>query len=1061
MNRHRRCRTGREGNRARARRGGLPAVRAVLALTAIGAVLLSAGWALGARDDRFVTPTLPEGGTAPPARVEKPGPGGPVVDAQNPPETAAPETEVVGFTLQGSRSWHRLTIDDLDVLVTPGNRRLLPLLRLLKAFRVELKQEAGTLTFQVEGANKTALNVAARRIRLNGSEGQVEVVEAISDITLQREIYLPQQTIAEIFAVQLEWDEEQYAFVAQAGRHLKMWDLMRTTLADIEAVDEMLPEALPCARPSRDGLQFMELEVASQLSVLDDRDSLRDFSIDGLRQTFWGTFQGGRYKLRFTEPQIFIDREGYREIDADPIMLDWGEWTYRFPTAEIALGDSTFGVSNLVFPSVTMTGVRASGILGPVDGNALNGPSPGLRSYFVQPYDFEGYARAGSRVQLLINDRVVEQRDVVADSPTKPGQGAYRFEDIRLSPGVLNDVRIVIADPDGVETQIRKRIVPTSVLLPKGTAAWLGALGTFRDRTEWRGGGVLGAGRILYGLTDDLTVGGAVACHQDFFDPEMANGDALDQRGFPQEGILLGGQAAWKPIDALLVSAEGVVGRHDENGGSFDDAAINLQTDLYPAKDLHLGARFFRYSPGFFNGQNLDLHDRQGYALSGSWRPHPEWTFNGAVGSVHDNLDGELPDTLTVDFQHLEVASSAIPRTRATLAFDRTEPSATGVPQSLWTVRGRSQLPWGITFYGEAMTGDFLTPEANPQFFSGLAISGLSLYQGPAASATLIKNLTYTQAVGTRYWKAADRQRASLVHTYRSPGVKSVQLRTEVGMDVFRRGTGDTEGKHNCFFENRTEYLMDPSGRNRVGLLSRLERDEWTVLAFASFSNRFAFPEGKAVRIADTSVHPDRGGVHGKVFLDYNANARLDPGEPGLADVKIALRKIYTAVTDSDGYYVLPGLRATHEVRVALDLDTVPAIYTPTHGTQMADVQPRSLTRVDLGVAPAHSISGTVLLAGQTKDHKPLSGVRVCLKDRKEDALVADSVTAGDGSYYLGNVVSGHYVLRLDFMTLPKDFTAPDPVRKLDMPPSEEPQDLTVPPILVAAKVEKKPPPPP
>jgi len=44
-------------------------------------------------------------------------------------------------------------------------------------------------------------------------------------------------------------------------------------------------------------------------------------------------------------------------------------------------------------------------------------------------------------------------------------------------------------------------------------------------------------------------------------------------------------------------------------------------------------------------------------------------------------------------------------------------------------------------------------------------------------------------------------------------------------------------------------------------------------------------------------------------------------------------------------------------------------------------------------------------------------------------------------------------------MTLPKDFTAPDPVRKLDIPPAEEPQDLTLPPILVAAKTETKPPP--
>jgi len=854
--------------------------------------------------------------------------------------------------------------------------------------------------------------------------------------------------IAAALAIDLQWNERTYAFEARTGRRLKIW-ARETTLADVVAEDLLarLPEALPPAHPRATGLDFMELELYGQTSLYEEREGFRRSSLGNLRQTFWGSLAHGRYKLRVAERSLLFDRGTLQDDDTTPVMVDWGEWTYALRDAEVTLGDSAFGLSDLIFPRVTMTGVRINGVAGGLSPEEAAAGSPGLARYFVESYNFEGYARAGSRVQLLINDRLVDEREVVADSPTKPGQGAYRFEDVRLEAGVLNDVRLVITDPDGVETQIRKTILPTSRLLPKGRLAYLGAVGTSREIDQWRTRGVFSAARGLYGLSDRLTVGGTVARQHDFFEKIPTDSLVADERGYPTTSTHAGGQVAWHPLDALLVSASAAATQQTEDAGTFEETAWQGKVDVYPTRDLSLGGEMFRYGPNFFNGQNLHLHDREGYALYGRWRPHAKWTLSGSVGSVRNNLDGDLAETLRVDYVHSEIATTAVPRTNLSAAFDRTLPSSTDEPQNLLTLRGRSQLPWDVTVYGEVAAEDLLTPAEDTEFFSGLAVPGLALYQTPSAAAAVVKSLSWRQSVSGNYWKTGSRQRASFVHSYRSGGTAAIQWRTEIGMDIFRRDLAEQYGLHRCFFENRAEYLFDVTGRNRVGLQTRFERDEWTCLLYVSLSNRFALWEDRPVHITDLRVEPDRGAIQGRVFLDYNANARPDPGEPGLEGVKVRVSRTLTATTDSRGYYLLPGLRSGGEVRVALDLETVPATYTPTHGTQRVFVRPRSLTEANLGLAPANWVSGMVRAPDSQGKFVPLAGVRVSLADRQRRTLVTDSITASDGTYYLGNVLPGQYVLRVDAETLPRGYTVAEPTRSLDVLPKEEPQDLAMEPF--------------
>jgi hypothetical protein len=69
---------------------------------------------------------------------------------------------------------------------------------------------------------------------------------------------------------------------------------------------------------------------------------------------------------------------------------------------------------------------------------------------------------------------------------------------------------------------------------------------------------------------------------------------------------------------------------------------------------------------------------------------------------------------------------------------------------------------------------------------------------------------------------------------------------------------------------------------------------------------------------------------------------------------------------------------------------------------------------------------------------KPVSGVRVYLSNPQSGLLVADSVTGGDGGYYLGDVKPGRYVLRVDPKTLPKQYEVTEQERTVEVKPTRE-----------------------
>jgi hypothetical protein len=198
--------------------------------------------------------------------------------------------------------------------------------------------------------------------------------------------------------------------------------------------------------------------------------------------------------------------------------------------------------------------------------------------------------------------------------------------------------------------------------------------------------------------------------------------------------------------------------------------------------------------------------------------------------------------------------------------------------------------------------------------------------------------------------------------------------------------------------------------------------------------------------------------------VDYNGNHQLDPNEPGVPKVKVALDQAGSAVlTDKNGYYLLSAPANHSEVRVDLDMSTVPAVYNVSHGTQLAKVYKDSLTEVNLCLVPLISLAGRVMavdpngarilpfgpnlpefmplildLMDPNDIRKPLSGVRVCLSNTQSGLLFADSVTGTDGTYYLGNIQPGRYVLRIEQNTLAKQYELAEPHRIIEVKSARE-----------------------
>ena len=234
-----------------------------------------------------------------------------------------------------------------------------------------------------------------------------------------------------------------YRFEAKTDQKLGIWSQAEgASLFSIatKKVQADLPSLLPPAQPRDFSLDFMEFQIQALYQRVYKEKSMNTRGDDRLPYgEFLGECFGGRYRMQFTEPYITWDGSHIKTGPYSAVMLNRGDWTYYTPNTEIIAGDSIFGLNDMTFPIVRMTGIRYNGMLGFPEEKDLWLRSPGSAGYYIPPQVFTGPAPAGSKVELVINDRSIETQDVLFDT--------YRFDNIRLAPGSLNTVRIIIPNP--------------------------------------------------------------------------------------------------------------------------------------------------------------------------------------------------------------------------------------------------------------------------------------------------------------------------------------------------------------------------------------------------------------------------------------------------------------------------------------------------------------------------------------------------------------------------------------------------------------------------------------
>lgn len=946
------------------------------------------------------------------------------------------ETVVAGFHLEGSKHWERVNIQDMSVIVTASGQRYMALYRLLKALRLEKTDFVERVEFQPDGLPLAVINRNSRELILNGHARKIDFIEEVSEITGEPELYLTPEAVSEILGFDVRWDELAYTFSARTSRRLSVWKIASgPSLLAVNATEASttLPELFPTAYPANFSLDFMELRTRASLGLyLKEKQAI----VDSLQQTFWGSLSGGTYKFQFSQPPINLYNKRRSAGESSPVMLNRGEWKYRTDTTELSIGDSTFGLNDLTFPAVRMTGVRFNGFSGGAAGGKFQDRSSlGLRNSFMQRRLFQGVAPLGSQVELIVNDRVMDTQEALTDGLVPAGVGVYRFEEVYLPPGNLNEVRIVITEPDGRKSYLQWNLLGNSSLVPAKKIAYLGGAGTSRDAKDWSSRGLFAGARAMYGASDRLTVGGTVAYQQDFYKPLRSVEVDFNNRQIPESSMHAGAQLLWNPFSYLMMVGDVSLSQSREKAGadSLLDTAVKISADLYPSRLITFHSQLFRYGPDFFDGQNTKLHDRMGYAVHGLWRISPSWELDASFGSVQNNLNGEQDETLIVDFQSLQIVSRVLPNSTLTLGADRLSENIGNQQKMLYTVKLVSHPFKDLTFEGSMSTGNSMAVSQDQDFASGLRLPGLSSFKFPSGYAVLRKPLSDRQELGASYWRSGNRERATLLHSARIGEKLPVYFRTELGYDTFSK---------NLYFDNRTQYYFDQRKTRNIEFQSRLEENNWTISVYLNILELLSFSGARPRWITEGHIQADAGGVQGKVFLDYNANGLMEADEPGVENVKVLLDGAGGTVTDDGGYYILPGAGQPKKARVFFDQKTIPAIYSASHGIQSAQLVPGTLTEINLGMTPVIAVTGFVYLGKNGKSEKPLPGIRIMLKNGSNRKLEGDSITAADGSFYIGDVKPGKYVVEIDHKNLPQDYSVVERERHVEILPSKETVDF-------------------
>jgi hypothetical protein len=1027
----------------------------LLSLLSLGSAHVQGGQPAATRPgDRPTTsaPAASHPATADPTRpASGPAAGSPTDSTAVPPPVEGAHaasgvvTEVIGLTVVGRRSRQRFTLDDMERIVHK-NAYLLPLGRLARVLEARFTEQDGLYVLE-SAAGKFVLDIAKQELRdAGGQRRSILVVVSATELSNRPEVFISPNEIANVLAVTVAWNEEQYAYRIDVPRTLRVWQvkgIARQTAAAHELGLE-LPELHPPAGPEDSWLQMVEYSLkADREWRRRGTETSHRLSVHPPTETLWGRALGGAYKLRLSHPG-YVRQDGDTEWTREypDVRIDWGSWVYQGNRFELVLGDHVVGLTRLAFPRASLTGAKLTALSGFTDADLADVTTlNNVAGLYDRSHQFQGLARLGSRVDLFVNNRLVDTQEVVADKDTQPGMGRYRFEDVQMPVGSLVQARVVITEPEGTVRSLDQEFLDTRVLLPAGRAIYQAEAGSRRIRSNYlaendprervsagRLWGQAASAKLLYGLTDELTVGAAGATQKDLYREDAA---ILGDRSYATSSSHLGIPVYWSPSSRFLMSAEAGFSDGEGRGDDrYDGAAGILSWQLFPVTGLTLQGDLYHYGQNYFDGSDPILRNRRGWEVTGRWDIAKTVGVAAAVGGVEWVRQEEPADPDGLKYASLRAHTSILPRTSLEAQVDR---MGTGQVNGLLKSISIRSGPWaGVEASLEERWGDDLAVIGR-DLLDGLSLRGIPSYLTPSREIEVRSWLSSDHRVGARYTEEhGDKRRIWAYHasSFRVPYELAVE--NHLGRDI------DTQSN---LLSSRVNLYLDSERSHSVGMRVDYEDREWRVLAFVSLTDLIAFDRGRPAVLSRKRINPDSGGIHGRVFVDYNANGILDEGEEGLEGIGVLLDERRRTTTDKAGHYSFAAPWNAKNVRVTIDMTTVPAIYSVVHGAQGAGTQPGNLSRVDLAVTPVISASGKVETEGADKTIA-IAGVRVRMVRGEDRKLISESITARDGSYLFSDLRPGSYVLAVDPSTLPPEFTIDQPEHSIKVSFSRDFQDF-------------------
>lgn len=949
------------------------------------------------------------------------------------------KTEIAALVIQGKRRSERIYIPDMDILITKDGKRLIPLLRFLRIVEARGELTNDMVVFKVEGGQLTPLDLLNKTLQVDDKKVPIDIEVGTSDITNTTEIYVSEEVLKQAFGFDFTWDPERVEYTITTDRELEIFKRRRlkvtpVSLADIQKMSESLPETEPPARPRTRKPLISFFQTESRTDIRKQwPENVNSYLLNELPAlNIWGHLFKGDYKIRFRR-DLWYPATNLSMLSG---WIDRAVWTSKNDSFAVNVGDTNIGLSDLVGPVVNLFGATFKWLPNAAAGREQKDRFFKMtRPSFLPDEKFEGYALLGSDVELHINNRLVESKKPEEFDGAPIGYGYYRFNGIGLFTNSLNDVKIVTKRPDGVIEESRREVLPVDQLLPAGQFACMGALGTRKkdlNQETTLQGNFLGA-QALYGATKNLTLG-LTAATQDAFSDLM---DESSNEYYTSPRLLhLAHEARYRLFNNLFGKYNVAVSR---DPGNYRNAFASTASIEYHLKRAKIDAQVFSYDPGYSNGVT-SVSDRRGFGLSGNWQVFKNVFLKSAIMHIFNNLNDVLEYTKREDLMTVTAEiGGLVPRSTLRLQagrLDRLGGDFDTVKGNIYSAELQSSIMDNLETDIYYSFGDRIDGLSTNDLSYGLSVPSMDSFYSYNTRIKASYRIGPSFSISSAYYKSNTQDRIEFSPSFSIGGKHPCRLRFDVGRDL-------TASKN--YLKNNVEFSLDKNGDNRIGL--RIGFDETgprlDVGFYVTIKNMFAFKDGRIDNLAGIRMYPERGGIQGTVYMDLNCNGHRDPGEPGVPNIAILLDDRQCTQTDRDGDFYILRKEDRDLVTVSLDINSLSAIYTPTQGLQRAYWEEGSFTPVNLGVCVLGAVSGTLKVMDKGKFSRNLSGTRVVIMQKGSDMVIKDSVTAYDGSFYIGQVKPGSYIVKIDKDTLPPEYeTRVDSARDVIFFQSEKPVEI-------------------